>query len=139
MRIVSALGALVIAVPAAAAPAQFDLHCAGTKTSYEDKKTTEPFETLIRVDLDKGVYCEGTCRSTRKIAEIAAAFILFESERVDEPGRRTRREIAVDRVTGAYSGTVSYESRSVPYSLWAWDAQCEVGPFSGFPTFDTKF
>ncbi|ALJ12604.1 hypothetical protein LH19_06970 [Sphingopyxis macrogoltabida] len=140
-RVFLALITLISTSAGAASPEQFDLLCRGIENvnSSGTGKSTKQFEKQFRVDLSKGVYCEEQCRSTRKLAEIAPAFLMLQKEHVAEPGRKSDISISVDRVTGKYTGTMTLESRIVSFAMWTWDGQCERKSFSGFPQFEVKF
>lgn len=131
-----------MAIWTVAAAAAFNLICTGTvstKSVYKEK--SEAFSTEYRIDLDKGVYCDGECKATRQIPKVEPTAIYLLDKKVDVPSEESLNSMWVSRETGALTGVFTYKNPRERYSIliMKWAGQCEKKPFSGFPKFDTKF
>lgn len=131
-----ALAALLIQAP----PQQFDLVCAGTKRRLSQfVNDSAPFATRIRIDLQRGEWCEGDCGAVEPFAEVQpASFTLRRSSGYSEALGYNELSITIDRTTGAYLGFSSSRGAG-SMSTIEWRASCEPRPFSGFPEVRTRF
>jgi hypothetical protein len=136
--------AAFLAMPAmAAAPAvQFNLNCSGTfsaRSLYVDK--TEPYSSVYRIDLAAGKWCEADCKALHDIASVQPTQITLTEKKVDTPSEKSQLSNVIDRETGEHRILSLYSSprdrRMI--STLNWKGSCEPAPFSGFPSFDTKF
>ena len=131
------MGMLVLA-----SAATFNLVCSGTlesKSVYSE--TSAPYSYTYRIDLDKKVYCDGECKATHAIAEIQPTQIILSQTKVDSPSETSWSVNRVDRETGIHKVVASHKNprNRVDMSIMTWNGTCEKQPFSGFPTFETKF
>lgn len=131
-----------MALWALAAAATFNLVCTGsytTKSIYTEK--SEPFNTEYRIDLDKSMYCDGECKAPRPLAKIAPTEIYFLDKTVDTPSEKSLNSMWVNRETGVFTGVFTHKNPRDRLSIliMKWDGKCERKPFTGFPTFKTKF
>lgn len=125
---------LILLAMATQSPQQFDLICSGRHTivGVAGKKET-PYSMHMRVDLRRRIWCEADCRERINIFAIQPTRIVFE-DTVDVNGdhlMHTRH--IVDRETGHQVMTAD----GAAYISYIGD--CERRPFTGFPSFDTKF
>jgi hypothetical protein len=132
---------MLAAFVGASAPAtQFDLTCKGTLTaiSLVSGKTTEPYERRLRVDLTRKKYCEDQCKALFEIADVGPTQITFQ-DKDSGPGReREMTKSYVNRETGEHRSLSSSEGFGGGLTM-SWVGACEKRPFSGFPSFETKF
>lgn len=114
-RLWFAIGVLA-ATPAVAAN-QFDLICTANKAKVH-----------YRVDLDTGLYCEGSCFNTYKISDITPSMIVFERhERAFAGDKEYLQQV---RTNGAWIKYFdSGSGAKMPISL---TGQCRRELFSGF-------
>jgi len=137
MRYLGTIVALSISVPASAAD-QFDLVCSG-KIHYlaaRDKfEKNDVFSMELRVDLKAKQYCYETCPSVIPIFNADGQNIEFEESYENDPVYGTKGH-RVSRVTGEYS-TYNFPAGGGLSSDWK--GSCEVAPFKGFPSPQTKF
>lgn len=124
---------------AAAVASTFNLVCAGEVKSFgAGEAGSEPFETIYRVDLDSGTWCEGECSEQKPLAKVTGTTLIFEDELEEGATSRTERMSMVSRETGELLSKsitlASYGKLSLFYT-----GQCEAAPFTGFPEFETKF
>lgn len=126
----------------ATAVATFNLACTGTMTSTtSQEKKTEPYEAVYRLDLEKMKWCEGECRALHDIAKVQPTFIFLQDEKEDTPSRQSVTLAQVDRITGEYKATLTAKTYGrFGYTIMlAYDGKCQRQPFTGFPSFETKF
>lgn len=127
---------LAFATPATAAD-QFDLVCSGTEentSALQNRHTVEPWEAVIRIDLENGRYCMAACQGTTEIYEVSDTRIEF-AEPHERDFRRGSSAFYVRRTTGElvwYNFPGSGVARQI-------EAQCAPGPFSGFPPVERQF
>lgn len=139
---IAAFASLMMASPALAAGQQFDLICKGTlQSSSITGEKSEPFEDHLRIDLERGKYCEDECRALFDIASIQPASLILLDKRVDTPSEDSFLQISINRETGEYSGISGWRIPGRPEltGRLKYTGTCEAQPFSGFPTFQTKF
>lgn len=122
--------------------ATFNLNCTGsftTKSLFSD--STESYNYVYRLDMDKKIYCDGECKAQRPIFEISPTQITMRSSKVDSPSERSLNFESIDRENGQHLITTTFsdprDRNSVLIMKWA--GKCEKAPFSGFPKFETKF
>lgn len=118
------LATALLALPALAAPAQFDLVCTGTSQS-PGAETTTPWAETIRVDLAAGAYCEPDCLGADPIARIEPGTIYFRDAQEAHQLVGLARVFAVSRSTGklikGYDGGDDIK------------ANCRLAPFTPMP------
>ncbi|MFA6219634.1 MAG: hypothetical protein WC692_07615 [Erythrobacter sp.] len=139
---ITALASLLMAPAALAAGQQFDLICKGTlKSSSTTGDKSEPFETHLRFDLERGKYCEQKCRALFDIASIQPGSLTLTDKRVDTPSEDSFIRISINRETGEYAGTSAWRTPGRPELnvILKYTGTCEAYPFSGFPDLQTKF
>ena len=124
---------------AATVASTFNLVCAGEVKSFgAGEAGSEPFETIYRVDLDSGTWCEGECSEQKPLAKVTGTTLTLEDELTEGATSRSERMSMVSRETGEFVSKsitlASYGRLSLFYR-----GQCEVAPFTGFPEFETKF
>lgn len=129
------------ALIAAAMAAQFNLTCEGTVQTkavpYIDR--SEQFSRAYRFDLDKRVYCEGTCAALHKIEVVNPTQLVLESSASDTPRSKRTANITIDRQTGEYSALISSDSRATGLIVIKMEGTCTPSSFTGFPEFETMF
>lgn len=135
---------LLVAMPLAAAEpsTQFNLKCEGTlKTSSAFEQRTLPYTTVYRIDLTKLKWCEDDCRALFDIDSVHPTQITLKHKEVDTFSEKSWSANTIDRQTGEHSITISKTNPRdrADGLLLTWDGHCEREPFSGFPTFETKF
>jgi hypothetical protein len=125
---------------AAAVAQAFNLNCSGENVAYADyKQTAASFTTIIRVDMRRGVWCEGECREIANISDVQPVKITLES--IDQRNGESRRQsnIWVDRETGEFRSVKSWQSRYESLRTEIRRGRCEKSAFTAFPSFETKF
>jgi hypothetical protein len=121
---------VLLALAAAAAhPQQFDLDCTGPDASGMWKQAS----IHLRVDTARGEWCDGECKALRPIADVQPTVLWLDKSVDAEDAAGQGHFRTVDRESGEYTN-----ARMGPGG-YAEKALCTVQPFSGFPTFDTKF
>lgn len=126
---------------AAAAAMTFNLVCTGTLTTetFYQGRQTEPYRYEYRIDLAQRKYCDGECRALRDIAEIQPTVIILEPNRdINTVTERQFHMESINRETGRHS-ILHTSGRREQIMIMSWAGQCERAPFSGFPTFQTRF
>lgn len=118
--------ALIVALGLMAAPAataqQFDLVCKTYGKTIENLR--------IRVDLEKGLWCQGDCTHAVKIQAIEPNRLVFV-EHNQTYSDDTAYSQTVDRTTGEYIDSYYSPGRFGSYSRT--EGKCEPVPFSGIP------
>jgi hypothetical protein len=133
---------LAAALATAPAPAnQFNLECKGTLSSesfYAGKKA-EPYAYTYRIDLSAKKYCDGECKVLRDVADVQPTVIVLEPDQdISSSTEKKFSSGSIDRETGRHSVLVT-SGRREDILILRWEGQCERQPFSGFPSFPTKF
>jgi len=107
----------VLAATPAIAANQFDLICTANKTKVH-----------YRVDLDTGLYCEGSCFNTSKISDITPGTIVFERhERAFAGDKEYLQQV---RTNGAW---IKYFDSGSGAKMPIWlTGQCRRELFTGF-------
>ena len=126
------MNALVIALAlsqTASLGQQFDLTCTGE--SVLSRAGRQPVREITsqryRLDLERMEWCTGDCSLLHDLQDASSHQITFlNSKDVFN---------VVSRITGEWQ-TSSGDDRS--YS-WATTGRCDLAPFSGFPTYQTRF
>ena len=111
---IAALG--LLATPAMAAD-EFDLICSGSMATVR-----------YRVDLTKGEACSGACERTWKMGA-ATSSELYVIDRRPEYRGDLEEQMVVNRATGKWAYFMSMNGKPDSGA-----GQCELAPFSGFPT-----
>lgn len=122
--------------------ASFNLVCSGTieKTTYEGKTST-PYNSVYRVDLDGGRWCVGNdqeCKTPETIKVTTEKYIKFIYTWPTAPGDNFRYVDQVDRETGEHQLLIQSGSGAAIVSE-SGRGVCQKAPFSGFTTFKRKF
>lgn len=128
MRMASLIIAMVLSpctLGAAPASNRFDLECADTVQTTGDP--VAPYMAHYRIDLAAKKWCEAECRTVKSLAGVQASYITLEGEPNSEFWHSIDREKGEDQIFSSIGPT---EHTS---------GQCAKRPFSGFPTFKTKF
>jgi hypothetical protein len=123
---------------------QFDLVCNASMTQRsidrelgERTKNLPPFTVRYRVDLERGIYCQGACEEVRDLAKVSETEIVFVDEKVTQHLSTMR---SVDRTSGEMAGKTEaiiprYNGVGFAYrSTTLVSGKCEVAPFTGMPT-----
>nr|WP_295237626.1 hypothetical protein [uncultured Brevundimonas sp.] len=111
---------------------QFDLVCTGTVESGSTlvPATTEPWEGRLRIDLARGVWCEGVCRSPEPFVSVnAGEFVLFDNMTAKGEGRRE----SVNRTTGAYRSATIMKTSGSTIAI-SYRAQCTKAEYTPIPS-----
>jgi hypothetical protein len=122
----------VSATATLAVAAAFNLVCTGTlisgelRTMWSKDRKTEPFSTVLRVDLSLHRWCEGDCKSTSPIQRASDTEILFQLE--EKPDIGFDHVKLVNRETGAFIDRM----RAGGFVMMS-TATCEKAAFTGFP------
>lgn len=130
-------------LPALAMAAAFNMLCSGTET-FSIGPSERPYETVYRIDLEHGRWCEGDCESVRAIARIVGDRIVLHDG--TPPSRATGRrridaglteKIEIDRSTGSY---FSEYVNSVPVIVirTTQHGTCREVDFTGFTEVGTS-
>jgi hypothetical protein len=122
---------------AAAAAQTFNLNCTGTYDN--DNYRTEPFSHVYRIDLSRKKWCVGECRRLDDFIEIGPTHFTFEKYEKMTPWQAESRIRTVDRETGKYFAQFIVQYKEDGRVRDEWNGQCERLPFTGFPSFNTKF
>lgn len=77
---------------------QFDLVCTG-ETSFGAPSPVTPFNIRVRIDLDRNVWCQGSCGVAMPILDVNTGRILLEQRQLDEGGSYFT---SLNRETGGY-------------------------------------
>ena len=136
------LGLLMLAAAASTASGQFDLICSGSQTSSSILgEETKPYSVRYRLDLERNLWCDGECKATHEFAAVLPTQIQFVNKKTDTYSENSTDFQYVDRETGAHSVIVTSSDPNNRRSIYnfKWSGQCEKQPFSGFPSFETKF
>ena len=107
-----------------ATAAAFSLICSGTVGREGDRgHGSQPFSKSLRIDLNAGKYCEGSCRAVRNLQGSSPSVITLRNE---DSGSHAAHEV-FNRDTNVLTGisTSGKSSRK-------WEGTCHVGPFTGF-------
>ena len=108
------------------APA-FNLVCQGTEMRTSGTGLQEfPYERVFRIDLGSRRYCEGSCETTRPIANI-------EPTRITLHDSTDRRGFGSDLIINRESGGLAASSSRVDGMVSITTAQCRRAMFTGFP------
>ncbi len=138
---IAAFGAAMIlagwAGGALAAP--YDLVCSGTMVRlhrYERPNgPPKPFTTTLRIDPDKGVFCQDKCRKTEKIASVAGQTLKLRSNLLSQEMEGLGDSFSVDQGRGAMLRFTFYPTKphgmDHEYNLDRYDASCRRAPFTG--------
>lgn len=132
----------LLCISAADASEPFNLVCTGTLSSRSmDGETEESYRSVYRIDLDRGKWCDGDCEALHDIASVQPTQIALQDKRVDTPGERSMMANLIDRRTGEHTitATSATPGRRGSVLIMQWHGQCERAPFTGFPSFETKF
>jgi hypothetical protein len=109
-------------------PQQFDLVCPGT--AQVNQEAPLPSTHRIRVDLERELYCIGTCETVRDIVEITSGeLVLDRSERAG----RAITEVTVNRITGQYINISVSQLAGITLRFLT-TGRCRPEAFSGLPT-----
>lgn len=95
---VGGLGMVIFAGLLSAGP-RFDVVC--RVTDYNGKLLDAPAH--LRIDVDRGVYCEGRCHQVLRIVEVSASTIVLDENDVRHPARTTIKRNDAGDVTIHYS------------------------------------
>ena len=127
---------------AAAVAQAFNLSCTGTQTSdsaYAGHKV-EAYTSIYRINLTSKKWCEEDCKFLRDFAGIDQTRLTL----TDKPN--TVSSIGsdsflnyIDRETGENHIFYTARIRAIGPESSEWKGQCVKQPFTGFPTFNTKF
>lgn len=124
---------------AATVASTFNLVCTGEVQSFGGgEPRAEPFETVYRIDLERGVWCQGECSEQKPLAKVTGTTITFEDDLTEGVTSRTERTSMVSRETGEYIAQTIMLMGSGKLSLY-YSGKCETAPFTGFPEFETRF
>ncbi|MFZ5748231.1 MAG: hypothetical protein ACOY45_11335 [Pseudomonadota bacterium] len=132
----------LLCISAADASEPFNLVCTGTLSSRSmDGETKKPYRSVYRIDLDRGKWCDGDCEALHDIASVQPTQIALQDKRVDTPSERSMMANLIDRRTGEHTVTATSATPGLRGSvlIMQWHGQCERAPFTGFPSFETKF
>jgi hypothetical protein len=128
--------ALMWATAAHAQAGQFDLQCKGERVNDHNDHGRHSFSTIAftahyRLDLAKGLYCEGECREAQQIGSIQEAQILLY-DRADIHGKDW---LGLDRAKGLLVGlkTNKPDLYMAIYDNVTINGTCERQEFSGLP------
>jgi hypothetical protein len=128
MRVASSIIAIALipgALGAAPASGKFDLECADTVETTGDP--VAPYVAHYRIDLAAKKWCEAECRTVKPLVGVQASYITFEGEPNSDFWHTIDRETGEDQI---FSSIGDREHTN---------GKCTKRPFSGFPTFKTKF
>lgn len=91
---------LIFAAALLAPGDQFDLACSGTlySSGTQGDVTTEPFTERFRIDLDRKVWCIGTCADPRPILSITPSELVLSDQSIDQVTDRRR----INRNSGSF-------------------------------------
>lgn len=120
---------------------QINLRCIGISTSSSNGvEESKPYETLFRIDLAEGKWCEDDCRAIFDIHAIQPTQITLSESSVDTPREQSFSSNFINRTTGRHliSAGSRYPSMGIIVTL-KYEGQCELEPFEGFPQVETKF
>lgn len=128
-------------IATAAIASAFNLVCSGTYTSDSLAlgHREEPYSFVYRFDLAANKWCDGECKAVHDIIRVQPTRIILADEDIDGLRESRSRHEIIDRETGEHSIFVKIKSRLTGMLLMKWIGRCEKTPFSGFPTFETKF
>jgi hypothetical protein len=121
---------------AAAAAQVFNLNCTGESSGFQERKS---FSLVYRVDLSRKKWCVGECRRLDDFVEIGPTHLTFEKKERITPWAVTYEIKTVDRETGKYVSEHIVDQNRGYQARKEWSGQCERLPFTGFPSFKTKF
>jgi hypothetical protein len=124
---------------AAAVGATFNLICSGMLLTTDFRgKRSEAYSDTYRLDLGARKYCESECKAQFDIARVDPTELTLD-QKGDAMTRGSEYLVnRVDRETGAHSAFAS-SGRGSSTVMLTWTGVCKVAPFTGFPTFKTKF
>lgn len=140
--VAAALALLSVPAVAATPASQFDLKCAGTRTTKSMGTTSsEPYASVYRIDLDRKKWCEDECKALHDIASVQPAQLTLQNEDEDTPSGSSTLSNFIDRETGAHRILAASKMRRSPAMtvVLEWKGSCEPAAFSGFPDLKTKF
>jgi hypothetical protein len=104
----------------------YDLECTGRETSPPPAPFEAAWSKHIRLDLQRGKWCDGTCDAVFDIAKIDDNQIVFQNER---PGPDEYWTIWVNRRTAE----VTENMHLFAGIYYIGKGTCVRQPFSGFP------
>ena len=134
--------AMVASSPAFAQQQQFDLVCSGEQTSTTfDGEKVEPYSTRLRIDLAEERWCENECKAIHDLASVQPTQITLKETSDDGIDESSFMLHFVDRETGEHHLSTAARYRAFPRLTVSikMKGTCSPEPFSGFPTFETKF
>ncbi len=110
----------------------FNLACAGQSDAngitFSEKKK---YETVFRVDLELGKWCEDDCKQVEDIARIEPTrIVLRDISHGDYPLVYHDTEY-LDRETAEHHRFVSNKQGRNPFDM-TWKGKCTLGEFTGF-------
>jgi hypothetical protein len=112
-------------------PQQFDLICEGTSntTNSTGEVITEAIAERYRIDLDRMVWCAGTCPQPQNIFEANNAAIVLDSHQTPT----VERSNMINRATGLMRGKLVMGVGSSYRIDMRVEAQCESAPHTAIP------
>jgi hypothetical protein len=119
--------AAVALISAAPAPSKFDLECSGTTNSEDGSKAS--YTERYRLNLGTRRWCMGECRVVKPIADLQNSMILLEQS--------TPPDDSFKHFLDREKGQDLIFDHGPPMSNTT--GECKRLPFSGFPSFKTKF
>jgi len=111
---------------------QFDLVCTGTVESSRPagNRVTEPYETRFRIDLNRDMWCQDECATTRPFATVNnSEFVLVRDPKEEGIGITKR----IDRTTGTYYALMTIRSRTTSQYI-NYRAQCTKAEYTPIPS-----
>lgn len=107
---------------------QFDLICTGETEGWSDEYTrvTTGFDTRVRVDLERMIWCAATCERVSPIVRATNAELVLTEDSRDNGFIN----ISIDRVTGVYRLRVKTDLRRTSVNA---DAQCTRAAYTLIP------
>lgn len=138
LMIFAAIWAVPISALAGGTPTQFNLDCSGNVVIDDIFGTkSETYHSIYRLDLDRGLWCDGDCKATHSFASVQPTQIELEHTETDTDLSFDR----INRETGEHSILMAHndvlDRRSV--RTMKWSGECKRLDFTGFPSFETKF
>jgi hypothetical protein len=124
---------LAVTAGSATASEQFNLNCEGQRR-FEDR--TEPVTIIIRVDLERRLWCRDECLGMREIESVSPVNLILENEIdliVSESrpfsSYPTKKYLMLSRTEGIFAEGVLH-----PFNeIFSGGGRCTVAPFTGFP------
>ncbi|MEO1488886.1 MAG: hypothetical protein AAFR88_05550, partial [Pseudomonadota bacterium] len=141
MKLEFAVLALFCSTEALAAD-QFDLLCTGTEviTTF-DGEEQGGYSKRYRIDLVASQWCEDECKRLHPIKAVQPTSITLDEKSQDGPSENSILLDVINRQTGVHRviSQATYPGFPALGVSIKRTGMCEPAPFSGFPSFDTKF